>query len=1610
MTLARRSVLAVCAALIVAHAVRADHPNTARGFQFAKPYQMHGLDNINLFNGNLTVTLPIGQRYRVNGNLSYGLTLIYSGNVWDTVELDPTAGGQTRTYPSRRSNAGIGWYLTLGRLFPGNVPPVQETMGGEWQYETPDGALHAFKDSDGNYRYTDDGSYLRLTLGPTDRTVEFPDGTSQIFREMERIANGSWSDLPGTGVWRLRQIKDRFQNVVNITYSSADAAPPSEPAYPEVWTISDGSRTQKVYFIAATAPYELKADHVELTTFVGTSIWRMAYVDKPVGSGGPNGSGSIYTVPFLTSLTLPTTEAVTQVFSMLDGASQPNYIINTNVGDNYQTNGHLLGMGLPTGGALQWTYDKWLYYGSETGISRSVAVATRKIVSGPTTYTWSYTRSNSGQQTCTDPNTQQTATAAPNQLTVAVTSPEQVTSIHYFSVGNPASEVCGFTGFDDTQYGLPFTPVVESPSVTQGTAYLSREIFTGPTPALPSNFSTTYRVTVPPGGSRKRTEWVLYQFDGISTRNPRESASLTFFGDDATSCGGTCEYTGVRRYGWDSFGHYRQSSTEGNLPGAKYRTNFVNYPERTATGTWILNTFTERCTLDEADKRSTLLTGCNGITGASDSAVTATAFCFNAATGFLERTRTLGGRTASHQVGASADDLLAIYTSDGSGNVQREDYYGGDTQTIAGGVCTESLGLPRYSIEHTYESGSRMTSRYLPATGPTSPGFYAFNATSINANTGLIHQSKDVAGQETTYAYDAFGRVTTISPPGLASTMVSYPTATKAIATTTSAAGNEVKSENEFDAFGRLYEERRLMKDGTMAKRRTEYTGSGWVEKQYEWETTPTHYTQFTFDAFGRPLTVTRPDNTVTTIAYAGGSTITRTVSVAGASGPLSSVTTETYDGHGRLDSITEKSGVNGVEVKTGYTYDSGDRLTKICAGEANGQCQQERTFKYDGRGLLTEEKHPESGDQTTTYGGYDARGHVGHKYQGTASSGFDHKYEYDAAERLTKVQQLMSREPESTRLLKQFTFGTAADAVTFTQGRLMQALRHNYQIAAGGGDVKVTESYGYDVQGQVASKQTEIRSDNTLVQKFSQSYSYNNLGLLQTLTYPTCPEPTRPCGAATISNISPSYQNGFLDSVPNFATSIDYAANGMVKEIVHAGTTAMTDTIVADSNGMARPKQIKFQTYHGCTAPSIVQQPADASVGANGSTTLTVGAAPSSTTPLSYQWLREGVVVANQSSPSYFTGSLAVTTRYKVRVINSCGMVESREATVTVGGSSCSYILQPPAETFYSNATTATVNVVSGAGCAWAAVSNSGFLSITGGASGNGNGTVTFSVAQNTTASPRSGTITAGGQTFTVNQRAFAPVRGDFNVDSKVDVLWRNVNTGENVVWYLSNNVFLGGAAMQSLGTAWKLAGAADFNQDGLTDLVFRHSTTGENVVWFMNGTTYISSANLQTVPNANWTLEAIGDFTGDGKPDVVWHNHGNGLLTIWQMNGLTVTSAADLGIVSDLNWHVVGAADFNADGQTDLAWRHSANGSNVFWRMNGTSLVNGVEVDALPDNNWKIIAVGDYSGDGKSDLFWHNVASGNNGIWKISNFAFAGGLEVDGLPDLSWAGAGPR
>jgi hypothetical protein len=80
-----------------------------------------------------------------------------------------------------------------------------------------------------------------------------------------------------------------------------------------------------------------------------------------------------------------------------------------------------------------------------------------------------------------------------------------------------------------------------------------------------------------------------------------------------------------------------------------------------------------------------------------------------------------------------------------------------------------------------------------------------------------------------------------------------------------------------------------------------------------------------------------------------------------------------------------------------------------------------------------------------------------------------------------------------------------------------------------------------------------------------------------------------------------------------------------------------------------------------------------------------------------------------------------------------------------------CTYALGADSASIVATGGSGSVSVASS--CAWTATSNASWISITSGASGSGNGSVFYTVAANTGAAARTGTLTIAGKTFTVVQ-----------------------------------------------------------------------------------------------------------------------------------------------------------------------------------------------------------------------------------------------------------------
>ena len=105
-------------------------------------------------------------------------------------------------------------------------------------------------------------------------------------------------------------------------------------------------------------------------------------------------------------------------------------------------------------------------------------------------------------------------------------------------------------------------------------------------------------------------------------------------------------------------------------------------------------------------------------------------------------------------------------------------------------------------------------------------------------------------------------------------------------------------------------------------------------------------------------------------------------------------------------------------------------------------------------------------------------------------------------------------------------------------------------------------------------------------------------------------------------------------------------------------------------------------------------------------------------------------------------------------------GTVKVAGKNVTVSQAApppCAYTVAPTSLSLPSGTTSGTITVTTTSACAWTAISNASWISVTSGAS-TGSGAVSYSVLPNTTTSARTSTLKVAGKTVTVTQAAAPP------------------------------------------------------------------------------------------------------------------------------------------------------------------------------------------------------------------------------------------------------------
>ncbi|MEM9598252.1 MAG: hypothetical protein AAGD06_28570, partial [Acidobacteriota bacterium] len=1127
--------------------------DSLRGLRPNEPFlTAEGIESINTSNGNLMLSVPLGQEYTVGPGLSYRLRVVHNSDVWDHMVIEcsqPECAGVFPpiqfALPNRHSNAGIGWELHFGKLYE-PIPPrgltslehqtwpnwssdSQDALT-QWLYVSPDGATHTLHGLDGRtnshagglpVRYSKDGSRLRMVQQSADRVeVQHPDGRISEFR---RTADGPGTLVcgrgPDTQCWRFHEMRDPHGNFVRVQYAST--------AHEETWTISDSTgRSHRVIFdtddastgggdgvqpLVATGDDELGdlrrvLREVRLAAFDDReAVYGFRYALRNVSRGRPHDENG----------DLPPWESTMRV-PVLEGIDFPvgeGFTFETEVTSPLLA-GKILSVTGPTQGKISYDYRRWSFptrcvythdEDAELDYPRwGIQSKTLHLLDGSPEGTWTYSSGLypanlvlSGPQ-CSRADYRETVVDGP------MVDGRRTRTVHFNSVHDrpryPTDDI-PIDEWQTTDGGLPYRKDVQIGS--GGSArFLSEEIYDcGPGDACDKLRSTYVRYEM----EYRQCEQTAALGDSSACYrvDPVRAAERTVFHDDGDKY---IERLSLRHDG------------AGNSELEIVRDNFEAYPLREvrtstdydATGqvlvadpaTGYIDVGTPATYLPAPSERWILDTHREvKVTDGTTQYVTEHQFDDRGALTCTRKRKAPGAR--------SPQDLVTRYLRNPQGLVTTETIAGGDTANLSTGVLCSIAGNAadgsRFDLLHTYQHLRRASTRIA--------GFpYRYRAT-VDRNTGLEKELWNAQDQKTTLTYDLLGRITGLLPEASlrqASTYVAYhnlPDKHPQVVTTLYEPGGATydRVRQIFDTRGRLYRD--------LVRRPTGPDTWAWSEtrRAYDPYGRPTHVTTlqpkgqvnwdhstryFGYDPFGRASRIERPDGLHETWVYRGERMASRTVDVATSeTGPSPVETHVVSDGLGRtIRRINPLYGSRTIYDPDGQAV----ALTRFAGATA-----QHRLFGRDGRGFVTYEDLPEIGDGAGNgriLFTRDALGNVRTRDDGQRLLTFT----YDGAGRPLEVR-------EGPRTWQEWRWGTANAGADRRKGRLVRAVRHNYPDHLGGDRWSFAESFVYGgPMGQVSSRTLQAEfpdaaGDARFGPAFVFGYGHDRLGRRTSVTYPSC-------------------------------------------------------------------------------------------------------------------------------------------------------------------------------------------------------------------------------------------------------------------------------------------------------------------------------------------------------------------------------------------------------------------------------------------------------------------------------------------------------------------------
>ena len=381
-----------------------------------------------------------------------------------------------------------------------------------------------------------------------------------------------------------------------------------------------------------------------------------------------------------------------------------------------------------------------------------------------------------------------------------------------------------------------------------------------------------------------------------------------------------------------------------------------------------------------------------------------------------------------------------------------------------------------------------------------------------------------------------------------------------------------------------------------------------------------------------------------------------------------------------------------------------------------------------------------------------------------------------------------------------------------------------------------------------------------------------------------------------------------------------------------------------------------------------------------------------------------------------------------------------------------CAYTLYPTSQDFMLAGGGNTISVLGTARCPWTATvspESASWLKITSGATGIGNGTITYTVAPSTV--PRSGFIRAANQTFIIFQHGDItcatpsfrernyqlPVNGtpihstDINGDGNPDLVYfeSEYSTVLNQYGRLLRFVYGDGTGnftstaslLLGLGNSnyQRLITDVDANNDKKKDLITFDESNGKVYAFLNDGTgkftKKVSDISFYAANNSSIEIQSI-DLNMDGFPDLIGGTYNGNPGLIISLNNGDGTFSPTFNAIFTSTSSVIAIGDFTGDTIPDVVVRGAAGNPGSLSVYLGDGIGSFGSPIITPDvfnqtlANFQNTVTGDFVSDGNLDLAFSVQRSDGTSFVTSAAVLPGNGNGSFGTPILSNISANPE